>query len=105
VLVSSHNLPELESICDHVVIIEKGRCVRDDRMDVVTGRAHEVSIHLAEPLPPGREAVVRLAVAPGEQRELAALTSALLREVLAEGALISEVRRGSALEERYFGER
>lgn len=105
VVISSHNLPELESLCDHVVILEKGRCLLHDAMDAVTGRDREVEVVLAEPLPPGRPARVRMRLEPDDRRELAEATSALLRELLAEGARIVEVRRGGALEERYFGER
>ncbi len=105
VLISSHNLPELESLCDHVVILEKGRCLLHDAMDVVTGRDREVEVILAEPFPPGRSERVHLRLPPGDRRELPDATSALLRELLAEGARIVEVRRGGALEERYFGER
>lgn len=104
VLISSHNLPELESLCDHVVVIERGRCLRHDTMDAVTGRDRDVDIHLAHPLPAGREAVVRLRLSPEDPRDLADATSTLLLELLAEGALVREVRRGGALEERYFGE-
>lgn len=40
VVISSHNLHELELICDHVAFIEKGKLVRQARMDQVTGRSH-----------------------------------------------------------------
>ena len=102
VVISSHNLPELESLCDHVVILEKGRCLRADRMDAVTGRDRELCVHLAPPFPPGREAIVHLRLPPDDPRELPEATSELLRDLLGEGARIVEVRRGGALEERYF---
>ena len=104
ILISSHNLPELESLCDHVVIIERGRCLRADAMGTVTGRDREVEVHLAAPLPPGRAAVERLRLAPDDPRDLADATSAFLRVLLDEGGRIVAVRRGGALEERYFGE-
>lgn len=102
-LVSSHNLPELESLCDHVVILERGRLLRADAMDVVTGRDRDVRVTLAAPFPPGRSEEVHLRLAPDDPRALADATTALLAELLAEGARIVEVRRGDALEERYFG--
>ena len=104
ILISSHNLPELESLCDHVVIIERGRCLRADAMDAVTGRDREIEVHLAAPFPSGRESVVRLRLASDDPRDLAEATSDLLRTLLGEGARIVSVRRGGALEERYFGE-
>lgn len=38
VVISSHNLAEIEKICDHVAFIEQGRRVRQDTMERVTGR-------------------------------------------------------------------
>jgi ABC-type multidrug transport system ATPase subunit len=100
VLVSSHNLAELESLCDHVVFIEKGRCTRAGPMAAVTGRDREVHVRLAAPLPPGRDEVVTLRVAEGENVE--AETTRLLRTLLDEGALVAEVRRGSSLERSFL---
>lgn len=104
ILISSHNLPELESLCDHVVIIERGRCLKADAMDAVTGRDREVEVHLAAPFPPGRGALERLRLQPDDPTDLADATSVFLRTLLDEGARIVAVRRGGALEERYFGE-
>lgn len=103
IFISSHNLPELESLCDHVIILERGRCLRADAMDVVTGRDRDVRVVLAAPFPPGRGEVVHLRLPPDDPRALADATTELLRELLAEGARVVEVRRGDALEERYFG--
>ena len=102
VLLSSHNLAELEQICDWVIFIDKGRCTRSGAMATLTGRDREVFVHLAAPFPPGRGAVVTLNVPEGVPPEDA--TSDLLRALLAEGARITEVRRGESLERRYFAE-
>jgi ABC-2 type transport system ATP-binding protein len=102
VLVSSHNLAELEAICDHVIFIDKGRCTRAGPMAVVTGQDREVYVRLAPPYPPGREEIVRLRIDGDIAIEDA--TSDLLRELLAEGGRILEVRRGESLERRYFSE-
>lgn len=102
VLVSSHNLAELEAICDHVIFIDTGRCTRAGPLAALTGRDREVYVRLAPPYPPGREELVRLVVDAGGDVEDA--TSALLRTLLDEGARISEVRRGESLERRYFAE-
>lgn len=37
-VISSHNLRELEAVCDHVVFIQQGRCVRSGTIDEVTQR-------------------------------------------------------------------
>jgi ABC-type multidrug transport system ATPase subunit len=104
ILVSSHNLAELESICDHVVFLQDGRCFREGPMEVVTGRDREVHVTLAPPFPPGRSARVVLSLGPDDPRAVEDATSALLRELLAEGARVAEVRRGDSLENRYLSE-
>jgi ABC-type multidrug transport system ATPase subunit len=38
VLVSSHILSELESMCDHAIFLEQGVCVRQGPMKTITGR-------------------------------------------------------------------
>ncbi len=100
VLVSSHNLAELEQICDWVVFIDKGRCTRAGPLATLTGRDREVFVRLAPPFPTGRSEVVTLQVPDGVAPEDA--TSELLRSLLGEGARIAEVRRGESLERRYF---
>ncbi|MDP2309785.1 MAG: ABC transporter ATP-binding protein [Pseudomonadota bacterium] len=102
VLVSSHNLAELEQICDWVVFIDKGRCTRAGPLATLTGRDREVFVRLAPPYPTGRSEVVTLRVPEGVAPEDA--TSELLRALLSEGARIAEVRRGESLERRYFAD-
>lgn len=104
VLISSHNLAELESICDHVVFIDKGHCTRSGLLTTVTGRDREVSIRLAPPFPSGREAVVTLQLPPDDPRAIEDATSALLRQLLSEGARIAEVRQGQSLERRFLAD-
>ena len=41
-VVSSHNLAELEKLCDHVIIIDAGRLVRQGPIDELTGRNQEM---------------------------------------------------------------
>jgi hypothetical protein len=48
--------------------------------------------------------VERLRLTPGDPTDLADATTAFLRTLIDEGARIVAVRRGGALEERYFGE-
>ena len=42
VLVSSHNLRELEDVCDHVGIMNKGKVVIEQALDDVKGNTHKV---------------------------------------------------------------
>lgn len=104
ILVSSHNLAELERMCDHVVMIADGRCTRAGSMEQVTGRTREVVVVLAPPFPPGREGELRLQLGPEDPRSVEDATTELLRALLAEGARIREVRPGDSLESRYFAD-
>ena len=104
ILVSSHNLAEVESLCDHVVVIDRGRCTRAGAMRAVTGADLEVTITLAPPYPPGRGATVRLRLAAEDPRPVEVATTELLATLLAEGARILEVRRGESLEARYLAD-
>ena len=103
-LVSSHNLAEVESLCDHVVVIDRGRCTRAGPMLSVTRADRQVTITLAAPYPPGRGAVVALRLDPDDSRPVEVATTELLTVLLAEGARIVEVRRGESLEARYLAD-
>jgi ABC-2 type transport system ATP-binding protein len=46
VVVSSHNLHELELICDHVAFIEDGKLVRQDSMNNIMGHRQVINIEL-----------------------------------------------------------
>jgi ABC-type multidrug transport system ATPase subunit len=51
-VISSHNLHELESLCDHVAFIDHGVVVTSGPTEALTGRGQEVEIDLAEgPVP------------------------------------------------------
>ena len=59
-LVSSHNLDELERICDHLVLVDRGRCTRQGTVDEITGRGRHVAWELGPgevPLEALREAL------------------------------------------------
>ena len=104
VLISSHNLAELESLCDRVVVIDHGRCVREGAMSAITGADREVTITLADPLPAGLTGSVVLRLTADDPRSLAEATTAKLAELLALGARIHEVRTGSSLEARVLAD-
>ncbi len=44
VLISSHNLRELEDVCDHVGIMHEGRIVLEKSLDDVKGNIHKVQL-------------------------------------------------------------
>lgn len=51
VLVSSHNLRELEDVCDHVGIMHKGKLVIEKALDEVKGNIHKVQTAFKGGLP------------------------------------------------------
>jgi len=124
IVISSHNLHEIERVCDHVAFIEDGRTVRQDSMDAVTGRQHVLSYRLGEgalpierirrALPsavlevvegepsggPGQVLVCRYS---GTDGDAAAVNAVVLAVLLKAAVEIVEVRRGSELEQAYLG--
>ena len=56
VLISSHQLSELERLADHVALIDQGKLITVDRMDALVGRYVQIDAQTndpAQPLPPG----------------------------------------------------
>lgn len=51
VLISSHNLRELEDVCDHVGIMFNGKVVLQKSLDDVKGNIHKVQTAFSEELP------------------------------------------------------
>ena len=51
VLVSSHNLRELEDVCDHVGIMNNGKVVIEKALDEVKGNIHKVQTAFTDGLP------------------------------------------------------
>ncbi len=44
VLVSSHNLRELEDVCDHVGIMHRGKIILEKALDDIKGRTHKLQV-------------------------------------------------------------
>jgi ABC-2 type transport system ATP-binding protein len=55
VVISSHNLREIQEICDHVAILNEGRLEVSASMEELTGSSFLVRITLSEPLTPEAE--------------------------------------------------
>lgn len=53
VLVSSHNLRELEDVCDHVGIMHEGRVVLEKELDDVKGNIHKIQLAFKDGFPEG----------------------------------------------------
>lgn len=115
ILISSHNLSDIEALCDQVAFIEKGRLVRQDAMDAIIHRRHRMSYVLTHPAAPDLvgEAIPDVAwetspdgltlTANFDARlEPEAVNAMVLRILLDKGVGILEVRRGSDLETEYL---
>jgi ABC-2 type transport system ATP-binding protein len=115
-VVSSHDLAELERLCDHVVLMDAGRLVRQGTVEEVTGRGTRTRWGLG----PGDAPLDALA-ALLEGHALSIEDGALLHEaprgadldaasIVIAGALaeagipIRTVQRGTSLEERFLAE-
>lgn len=48
VVVSSHNLQELEELCDTAAILDKGRLIKAESMTALTHHAEEFRVHVAQ---------------------------------------------------------
>ncbi|MEL6350008.1 MAG: ABC transporter ATP-binding protein [Myxococcota bacterium] len=61
VILSSHVLGEIESICERVVIINRGRIIAQDRIDALRATSNRVRLHVARPAPALHDALLALA--------------------------------------------
>jgi ABC-2 type transport system ATP-binding protein len=113
IVISSHNLQELEELCDAATILDRGRVAQTGAMTDLTARSGEIRLHVRGDAP--REALRAVRgcvevvpeeggwlllrydsrVAPGED-----VTTAALAVLIASGCKISEVVRGRKLEQR-----
>src|SRR5690606_3061288 len=114
----SHNLQELEAICDEAAFIERGQTLESGAVAALTAQDAEVFVVLApgpEPVDEvrarlgdarvewePRRRVLRVSFQPGPGRVAEDIIAAVLRELLAQGARISGVGKGRSLEQRYL---
>ncbi|HVU37378.1 MAG TPA: ABC transporter ATP-binding protein [Opitutales bacterium] len=118
VVISSHNLHEIETICDRMALIDHGRLVRAGTISEITGQNEEVCITLgAGPAP---LELLKAALAPdivaweeaartfrisyrsNAGHEAEEVIGAALRVLLENGARISTVERGQSLERAFL---
>jgi ABC-2 type transport system ATP-binding protein len=118
VVVSSHNLPELETLCEHVAFIDRGLTVAAGPIDVVTGKGQEIEIDLgAGPVPlealklalssdqiswDADRRLLRIVFLPGPARQAEDVIGTTVRLLLDAGARIAGVRRGASLEKKFL---
>lgn len=117
-VISSHNLLELETICDHVVFIDKGCCVRSGSLAEVTQRGLLMRYHLGErvDLAPLAVRVPDLTLRWDEDDAClvaeaptgwtaARINAEFIPVLLQRNANLLEVRQGQSLEAAYLAHR
>jgi ABC-2 type transport system ATP-binding protein len=114
VIISSHNLAELERLCDAVTVLDHGKVVQDGTLAEVTRRAAEFSLQVSRgdvPLPELRalSGVARVDLSPSGQLAVRLapdappaedVIAAVLEVLLSRGVRISALTQGSSLEQR-----
>jgi ABC-2 type transport system ATP-binding protein len=118
VVVSSHNLHELETLCDRAALLDGGRVAACGSMDELTRRGEEVQIVLGAGTAPiddlrarldgieirwdeaARRIHLRFSPQPG--REAEDVIGLALRALLDGGARVASVGKGESLERRYL---
>lgn len=114
VVVSSHNLLELEALCDWVVLVDAGRCTGQGTLASVTGQGEVLVWTLSAPvaasaiedaLPGCRVAVegVTLRVGVPVDADVDAVTVGVMGALAREGVGLVAMRRGMSLEDRVVG--
>ena len=112
VIVSSHDLDEIERLCDYVVLMDKGALIREGSMAEVTGRGELVRWDLGPgevpvawrraetvPIPNGA-----LLFEAGDEVDLDEASVAIAGALSTAGIPIRGVQRGTSLEESFLAE-
>jgi ABC-2 type transport system ATP-binding protein len=118
IVVSSHNLQELEAICDEAAFMEKGLTIESGAVAELTARDAEIHVQLAEGPEPiealqtrvpaitvawdAAKRSLRIRFVPAPDRVAEDVIAEVLRELLAGGARISGLGKGRSLEQRYL---
>ncbi len=116
-VVSSHNLSELQDLCDHATILTKGRIVAQGPLEEITQADQEVRIGVTGPEPDlqalrglpevdeveaveeGSALLVRFSSSKVEPDQG---TAVVLRHLLDRGTLVTSLSRGRSLEQRFL---
>jgi len=116
VVVSSHNLTEIQEICTHGAILNKGKCIARGTIAELTRSGTEITIELgARAKPPlsalearfGKDAVTlvdesTLRILCPPTTDVATLIASVLGLLLEDGTPILGVRRGTTLERAFL---
>jgi ABC-2 type transport system ATP-binding protein len=110
-VISSHNLRELEAVCDHVAFVQRGRCVRSGSLEEITQRGLLMRYRVENTFDLSALAQKLGALSfQGEGHELivtapdgwsaAKINAAVVPHLLEAGLL--EIRQGQSLEDAYL---
>jgi len=106
VLLSSHQLSEIEEVCDWVAIIHKGRNIASGALDELLRSREEIEIELEAPLPEGDERLPDSVSWKDTSRSRLVIAkkdlNATLEFLMERGARIHEVRQRHMTLEDYF---
>lgn len=119
VLVSSHNLAEVEDLCDHAAILDHGKLVTAGPMSDLTGQDEQVLVTLVPGGPDASEILraiasvrsvavspdgtaLRIGLRPPPGTPTEAAVTDVLRALIGAGRLVGGVARGRSLEERFL---
>jgi ABC-type multidrug transport system ATPase subunit len=114
-VVSSHNLQELEELCDATAVLDKGKLVAASSMEEMTGAAHEFRVQVAKGFVPADDIKVldgvtqaevindgKLLVVRFDGAKVApeVIITATLKVLVQRDVLVLSVTRGKRLEEK-----
>lgn len=117
IVISSHNLHELETLCDRAAFIEHGKLLRQDTMDNIIRRGHSMTFKLLPGKLPLQELQTLLpevnfdatadgslltARFHGDIDKIPDMNAKILEVLLKNNTGIVEIRRGSDLESEYL---
>jgi ABC-2 type transport system ATP-binding protein len=120
IILSTHNLAEIEALCSHAAIMDKGQLVTAGTMDQIRQTGARLVVALARPMEAIAEIVTALSLQGGVGRVRAAdtkdmieievsdeknvddITNQALRLVLEKGGSVKGVERGKSLEQRFM---
>lgn len=114
IVISSHQLSDIEALCDHVAFIEQGRLVRQDRLDAIVHRAQRLTYQISGAAPPldrlrslwtearWEERPGQLCVTFPATYSAEEINRRVLPVLWEAGVGVLEMRRGSDLESEYL---